>query len=917
MGLTLHRFYGDTCRLAIPMVHPDTGLPFDGSGSVFLASCKNKASDPDTAALIQKISRGGGITIAGTVAFIDIVPENWARLVAGKSYVFDLQAQQIADGAVFTVAEWNFMGIQGVTRGLTSSVPIYTINPPAPFSLVPSDIGAETPAGAQAKVDALASTVAAALLGLSNAIAGREAALGNPPVDGYVLCSTAAGERYWALGGTGEDTSNPLVTSINRQTPGDASTNAASVVFRMLTSKTVTGVDVSDFTLTATGTAAGTVASILSSNGRIFDITVNNLTGTGTLRLDLKSSDTGIVDGSGNALAGFTAGQVYAIDRDAPTVLSINRLTPSGASTNAASVVFRMTTSESVSGVDVGDFTLTASGTAAGTVASISAVSPTIYDVTVNGTTGAGTLRLDLNDSGTGIVDGFGNTVAAGFTGGETYSLDRVAPTVMSINRLTPSGATTDADSVIYRMTTSKSVSGVEVSDFTLTGTDTAGGIIASVSAGSGTIFDITVEGLAGTGTLRLDLNGSGTSIVDGFGNALAGFTSGQTYNFDRAATLNHLIVIGQSNGSGGQAFPLFQTTAPRGYMFNGGVMPGASSGNLASLVAYQEAPHDDRNSTGQACGQTVGATLISWLAANLPSTEQFLVSNVSASAWDYAYLKKGTAPYNDSLAQVTAAKALALAAGKKYRVIGLICIHGEQDSVLHRTDYATNVVQWQTDYDTDIKAITGQSEMVALFACQAHSAPAELSNPTLAGASDVLLYNANRLQPSKVVLVAPEYMLDFNTPPHFSPFSHAWLGEYFAKAVAAAFFDGSTPEPIAATSAVLSGSDIVVNFSVPVAPLRFDYAYTGYRDDHGFSFYDSTASAHVTGATITGPAQVTVHLSAAPTGANQALHYATQNAGSPVKLVSAGNLVDSDTAESLLGITLQNFAPSFSIAIT
>jgi hypothetical protein len=41
--------------------------------------------------------------------------------------------------------------------------------------------------------------------------------------------------------------------------------------------------------------------------------------------------------------------------------------------------------------------------------------------------TGTGSLRLDLNNSGTGIVDSAGNAISGGLIGA-AYSIDRVDP---------------------------------------------------------------------------------------------------------------------------------------------------------------------------------------------------------------------------------------------------------------------------------------------------------------------------------------------------------------------------------------------------------------------------------------------------------------------------------------------------------
>jgi gliding motility-associated-like protein len=109
-----------------------------------------------------------------------------------------------------------------------------------------------------------------------------------------------------------------------------------------------------------------------------------------------------------------------------------------------------------------------------------------------------------------------------------------IAPTVSSINIV--STEISNATSVEYTVTFSESVSGVDASDFVLTGTGSASGSNLAV-VGSGTTYTVTVSGITGDGTLRLDLRSSGTGIANSEGNAIAGgYTSGQRYTFDHTA---------------------------------------------------------------------------------------------------------------------------------------------------------------------------------------------------------------------------------------------------------------------------------------------------------------------------------------------------------------------------------------------
>ncbi len=117
-----------------------------------------------------------------------------------------------------------------------------------------------------------------------------------------------------------DDTAPYVVSSVR----ADADpTSAVSVNFTVTFSENVTGVDISDFSLTTAGTVAGSVSSV-SGGGTTWTVTVNSVSGDGTLRLDVSDNDT-IIDGSSNPLGGagigngdFTTGEFYTIDQTGP-----------------------------------------------------------------------------------------------------------------------------------------------------------------------------------------------------------------------------------------------------------------------------------------------------------------------------------------------------------------------------------------------------------------------------------------------------------------------------------------------------------------------------------------------------------------------------------------------------------------------
>ncbi len=110
-------------------------------------------------------------------------------------------------------------------------------------------------------------------------------------------------------------------------------------------------------------------------------------------------------------------------------------------------------------------------------------------------------------------------------------------PTVSSITAI--GSSPNHANSEQFTVTFSESVSGVVASDFTLTTANTPGGAafattgISSIT-GSGTTYIVTVGGVTGDGTLRLDLNANSTGITGASGiGATAAFTSGDVYTIE------------------------------------------------------------------------------------------------------------------------------------------------------------------------------------------------------------------------------------------------------------------------------------------------------------------------------------------------------------------------------------------------
>ncbi len=203
---------------------------------------------------------------------------------------------------------------------------------------------------------------------------------------------------------------------------GDGTVNgaeaAAGVTLTGTVAPDVTGLDLIVAGQTRAATLTGTAQTGISWTVTLTGADIAAL-GQGAKSLTLTARDA--AGNSTDATVAFTIDTLIA----PPTAIMPARV-PAG----AAAVPYTVTFAEDVTGVDAADFMLTATGSASGAIAGVTAVDARTYTVLVDGITGAGTLRLDLKGSGTGIADRAGNPVAGGFTGGAVHTVDHVGPTL-------------------------------------------------------------------------------------------------------------------------------------------------------------------------------------------------------------------------------------------------------------------------------------------------------------------------------------------------------------------------------------------------------------------------------------------------------------------------------------------------------
>lgn len=370
---------------------------------------------------------------------------------------------------------------------------------------------------------------------------------------------------------------------------------------------------------------------------------------------------------------------------------------------------------------------------------------------------------------------------------------------------------------------------------------------------------------------------------------------------------VHHVLGTGQSLSLGTAGGPPLSTT-PSGNSrrFNTGVVPGGT--NLTFMVPIIENTVETMSSGMAALSSALSA-----------ESHDMLVSCHGVGNTAYAGLAKGTAPYIEGMAQVSAAKAICASHGLSYDISAVTVVHGESDHVRGNLSYDSDLATWQSDYETDTQALTGQTSPVPMLHTQ-------MSSWTHYGQATSVIQqaqlDASVAAPDKLVLVCPKYFLSYAADGvHLTNIGYRHMGEYYGKAYYRVVVEGNIWQPLRPLTATLSGAEITVEFLVPAPPLVIDTVLVTDPGDNGFEFYDDSGSPPaISSVAIVGPSTVKVTLAVAPTGANKRLRYAytgTPGANAGPTTGARGNLRDSDATASLVGNHLYNWCVHFDMAVT
>jgi hypothetical protein len=392
---------------------------------------------------------------------------------------------------------------------------------------------------------------------------------------------------------------------------------------------------------------------------------------------------------------------------------------------------------------------------------------------------------------------------------------------------------------------------------------------------------------------------------------------AGQPCVFGRCvdAAIHHLLIAGQSLSVGAEA-KVVSTKQPYGNLsFNTGVRAGGM--NLTDFILLVETTQFINASEH---GETIAsgaANLVAELELARGVDHVILASAHGAGGQPYVALKRGTPPYTAGMAQVVAGAAVSSMLGEPYAVRAVALIHGESDHINNNLTYAENLLEWQSDYEADVQALTGQPHPVPMFLCQM-SSWTMLKGTTSRIPGEQLAAAAAR--PDRIFVVGPKYFLPYVDGVHLTGDGERWLGEHYAKVYRRVLIDGEPWRPLQPAEVTREGAVITVRFDVPAPPLVLDEEHVTNPGNYGFEYTDASgAPPAIAAVTLVDAETVRVTLAVEPIAGNRRLRYAYT--GKPMVPAGPttgprGNLRDSDATPSRHGYLLHNWAVHFDVPV-
>lgn len=233
-----------------------------------------------------------------------------------------------------------------------------------------------------------------------------------------------------------------------------------------------------------------------------------------------------------------------------------------------------------------------------------------------------------------------------------------------------------------------------------------------------------------------------------------------------------------------------------------------------------------------------------------------------------YVSLKSGTIPYGNILTSIARAAFFCGVGGQVLRVPAMVWTHGEANRANNAATYQSYMEELAADFAADVAAITGQPSAPVLLIDQMSNWTA-YNDLTTSGVPMGQLQAALD-NPGAIECLGPKYMMATYDGLHLRGPMSANLGARQGRALAQ-IDAGTWTGPLYMLSALRTGASVVLSFNRPFGGADLDL-HTGLVTDpgnYGLSWLDAGDgnAVTITAVAVSGPMQITVTLSAAPTG--------------------------------------------------
>lgn len=276
---------------------------------------------------------------------------------------------------------------------------------------------------------------------------------------------------------------------------------------------------------------------------------------------------------------------------------------------------------------------------------------------------------------------------------------------------------------------------------------------------------------------------------------------------------------------------------------------------------------------------------------------------------------------YAATLFEAAAITRLARGQGLTYGVGAVIITHGEADA--GNANYGRDLMQLWSDYNQDLRAVTGQSESIPLLISQQHAVPGGVGSRS---ASTLAQWRVGVERPGDLVCTGPKYQYAYaGDGVHLVTLGYEMLGEKYGQVYFERVVAGRDWQPLQPLSAARNGRAVSVRFHVPVAPLQFDAGLplphqvnqTEWAQGRGFEVWQGNRRVVIQSVAIAGD---TVTLTCAEDiGSGVSVGYAATSDGvlRPGGTLRWGQLRDSDPfVGSSSGRAQPNYAVAFELPI-